>query len=323
MLCLLTADSASLHGLGPVGAVGIVAALLAQATFLPALLLVTGRAAFWPRVPRAGAGGREDSRVWSAVGARVARRPAATALLVIVALGAACAGLASLHIDNNPIDNVKGNASSVAGQRLLTAHFPAGQSDPLVLLAPPGQAQAALAAAHATPSVSAVQPDRPVGAYDQYAVTLSADPYGSAGTTAIAGPAPAARPGRAGALVGGSPAIAYDATQTAARDDAIIVPLVLAVILVVVGLLLQAVVAPLVLVLTTALSFGASFGLSSLLWHGLGYAGVQSTAADLHLHLPGRARGRLQHLPVRADPGGVAAGACATARCAGSASPAG
>jgi RND superfamily putative drug exporter len=31
-----------------------------------------------------------------------------------------------------------------------------------------------------------------------------------------------------------------------------------------------------VLVLTTALSFAASFGLSSLLWHGLGYAGVQS-----------------------------------------------
>ena len=187
MLCLLIADSASLHGLGPVGAVGIVAALLAQATFLPALLLVVGRAAFWPRIPRAGAAGREESRIWSAVGSRVARRPAATALVVIVALGAACAGLAALHIDNNPIDNVKGNAGSVAGERLLTAHFPAGQSDPLVLLAPPGQAQAAVAAAHATPSVSAVQPGRPVGGYDQYAVTLSADPYGSAGTTAIAG----------------------------------------------------------------------------------------------------------------------------------------
>jgi|GEM_PF-5510160 uncharacterized membrane protein YdfJ with MMPL/SSD domain len=40
---LLAADSASLHGLGPVGAVGIVSALLAQTTFLPALLLVTTR----------------------------------------------------------------------------------------------------------------------------------------------------------------------------------------------------------------------------------------------------------------------------------------
>ena len=277
MLCLLTADSASLHGLGPVGAVGIVAALLAQATLLPALLLVTGRAAFWPRVPRPGVAGREESRVWSGVGARVARRPAATALLVIVALGAACAGLASLRIGNNPIDNVKGNAGSVAGQRLLTAHFPAGESDPLVLLAPPAQAGAAAAAAHATPGVSAVLAGAPVGRYDQYSVTLSADPYGPAGTTAISGLRQRLAQDAPGALVGGSPAIAYDATQTAGRDDAIIVPLVLAVILVVVGLLLQAVVAPLVLVLTTALSFAASFGLSSLLWHALGYAGVQST----------------------------------------------
>ena len=108
-------------------------------------------------------------------------------------------------------------------------------------------------------------------------MTLSADPYGPAGTTAIAGLRQRLAQDAPGALVGGSPAIAYDATQTAGRDDAIIVPLVLVVILVVVGLLLQAVIAPLVLVLTTALSFAASFGLSSLLWHALGYAGVQST----------------------------------------------
>jgi uncharacterized membrane protein YdfJ with MMPL/SSD domain len=60
MLCLLAADSASLHGLGPVGAVGIVSAFLAQATLLPTLLLLAGRAAFWPRVPRFGASGRRS-----------------------------------------------------------------------------------------------------------------------------------------------------------------------------------------------------------------------------------------------------------------------
>ena len=44
----------------------------------------------------------------------------------------------------------------------------------------------------------------------------------------------------------------------------------------IIALLPRAIVAPAVLVLTTALRFAASFGLSSLLWHGLGYAGVQS-----------------------------------------------
>jgi putative drug exporter of the RND superfamily len=277
MLCLLAADSASLHGLGPVGAVGIVSALLAQATFLPALLLVTGRKAFWPRIPREGAAGREESRLWAGIATRVARHPAATVLLVVAVLGAACAGLASLRIDNNPVDNVKGNPGSVTGQQLLDAHFPAGAGNPLVLLVPPRQAGAAAAAAHATPDVASVVPSAPVQGYDSYTVTLSADPFGPAGKTAIVNLRQRLGTDAPGALVGGNPAIAYDEAQTAGRDDLIIVPLVLAVILVIIALLLQAIIAPVVLVLTTALSFAASFGLSSLLWrHGLGYAGVES-----------------------------------------------
>ena len=276
MLCLLAADSASLHGLGPVGAVGIVSALLAQTTFLPALLLVTGRAAFWPRTPRFGASGREESRIWAGIGSQVARRPVATAVIVLVLLGAACAGLASLSIDNNPIANIKGSPGSVVGEQLLTEHFPAGASNPLVLLAPPGQAAAAAAAARATPGVAAVMPGSPAEGYDSYSVTLSVNPFGSAGTSAIVDLRQRLSADAPGALVGGNPAIAYDETQTAGRDDLIIIPLVLVVIFVIIALLLRAVVAPAVLVLTTALSFAASFGLSSLLWHGLGYAGVQS-----------------------------------------------
>ena len=277
MLCLLTADSAALHGLGPVGAVGIVAALLAQATFLPALLLAVGRAAFWPRIPQQGAAGREESRLWAGIGTRIARHPATTALALIVALGAACAGIASLRIDNNPIDNVKGHPASVVGQQLLDAHFPAGTSNPLALLVPPGQAGAAAAAAHATPSVTSVVPGAPVQGYDSYSVTTSADPFGSAGTTAIVRLRQRLAQDAPDALVGGNPAIAYDQSQTAGRDDVIIIPLVLAVILVIIALLLRAILAPAVLVLTTALSFAAAFGLSNLLWrHGLGYSGVQA-----------------------------------------------
>jgi putative drug exporter of the RND superfamily len=311
MLCLLTADSASLHGLGPVGAVGIVAALLAQATFLPALLLVVGRAAFWPRIPREGTAGREESRIWSGVGARVARHPAATALVFIVALGAACAGLASLHIDNNPISNVKGNAGSVVGERLLTAHFPAGASNPLVLLAPPGEAGAAAKAALATPGVGDITRGAPVEGYGSYSVTLSVDPFGPAGTTAIADLRQRLAHDAPGALVGGSPAIAYDEAHTATRDDVIIIPMVLVVILVIIGLLLQAIIAPLVLTATTALSFAASFGLASLLWHGLGYAGVESVlpiyififlvalGVDYNIFLSARVREESRHLGLR------------------------
>ncbi len=277
MLCLLAADSASLHGLGPVGAVGIVAALLAQATFLPALLLVFGRAAFWPRIPRDGAAGREESRIWSGIGTRVARHPVRTALAVLALLGAACTGLVSLRIDNNPVDNVKGHPGSVTGEQLLAEHFPAGVSSPLVILVPPAEANAAAATARTGPDAGQVLPGPAVGGYASYSVILSVPPFGSSGTAAIVSLRNGLRRDAPGSLVGGQPAIEYDAAQSASHDALVIIPLVLAVIFVIIALLLRAVVAPLVLVVTTALSFAASFGLASLIWrYGFGYDGVQS-----------------------------------------------
>jgi RND superfamily putative drug exporter len=77
--------------------------------------------------------------------------------------------------------------------------------------------------------------------------------------------------------VGGDPAAEYDIARAAGRDTEVLIPLVLVVSFVVIALLLRALVVALVLVATTALSFGASFGLSSLLWHyGLGYSSVNA-----------------------------------------------
>jgi RND superfamily putative drug exporter len=313
MLCLLTADSASLHGLGPVGAVGIVAALVAQVTFLPALLLAVGPAAFWPRIPRAGAVDREESRAWAAIGGSVARRPVATMVVTVLLLGAACAGLASLRFDDNPVDNVKGSPGSVAGARLLAQHYPAGVLAPLVLLVPPGNARAAAAATRATAGVATVTRGGPVSGYARYSVTLTVPPFGPAAATAIAGLRQRLAAQAPRALVGGNPAIQYDIAQAADRDDIIIIPLVLVVILLVISLLLRALVAPVVLVVTTALSFGASFGLASLLWrYGFGYRGVQSAlpiyffiflvalGVDYNIFLSARVREESRALGIRA-----------------------
>jgi putative drug exporter of the RND superfamily len=277
MICLLAARSASLHGLGPVGALGIVSALLAQTTFLPALLLVLGRAAFWPRVPRAGQAGSGESRLWAGIGTRVARHPLRVSAAAVILLGAACAGLAALHIDNSGTGQVKGHPGSVGGTQLVAKHFPAGLMDPAMILVPPAQAKAAVAAARATPNVAEVTTQGPVEGYDSYLVITSVSPYGTAGHAVIAGLRQRLSQDAPGALVGGDPAVQYDIIQSSGRDAVVLIPLILAVILVIIMLLLRAVVAPVVLVLTTALSFGASFGLSDLLWHyGLGYSGIES-----------------------------------------------
>jgi RND superfamily putative drug exporter len=277
MLCLLAADSASLHGLGPIGAVAIVSALLAQTTFLPALLLVVGRRAFWPRIPTHGQPGTGESSLWSAIGIRIARHPARVTLVIVVLLGAACAGLATLRTDNNPLGGLKGHPGSAVGAQLLAGHYPAGAIAPLVLLTPSGVAGAASTAARATPGVASVTAQGTVEGYAGYSVTLAVPPYTAKGSAAIDALRQRLSEHAPGSLVGGQPAIQHDIAQAADRDMVVLIPLVLVVILLVIALLLRAVVAPIVLVATTALSFAAAFGLSSLLWrYGLGYPGVES-----------------------------------------------
>jgi putative drug exporter of the RND superfamily len=283
MVCLLAAQSASLHGLGPIGAVGIVCALIAQVTFLPALLLVCGRWVFWPQVPRFGRPGREDSRVWSWVGSRTSRRPAWTMAISVVLLAAACAGLAFFHVNADPVtSSVKATTGSAIGEQLLIEHYPIGDIGPVTVLAPPAQAQAAAQATLHSTDVASVSQGAPVAGYDSATVILSVSPYSTAGTSAIRTLRQNLARAAPGALVGGGPAIQYDISQAAHRDTLLLIPLVLLVILIIIALLLRAIVAPLVLVVTTALSFCASFGLASLVWHGLGFKG---TEAQLPLYI--------------------------------------
>jgi putative drug exporter of the RND superfamily len=282
MVCLLAAQSASLHGLGPIGAVGIVCALIAQVTLLPALLLVCGRWVFWPQIPRFGRPGREDSRVWSWVGSRTSRRPAWTTAISVVLLAAACAGLAVFYTNADPVSSVKATTGSAIGERLLIEHYPIGDIGPVTILAPPAQAQAAGLAAVHSPDVASVSAGASVAGYDSGTVILSVSPYSTAGTDAIKALRQNLARAAPGALVGGGPAIQYDISQAAHRDTLLLIPLVLLVILIIIGLLLRAIVAPLILVVTTALSFGASFGLASLAWRGLGFKG---TEAQLPLYI--------------------------------------
>src|SRR6478752_1752192 len=53
LLCLLLSDLATNRALGPIAAIGIAFSVLSALTFLPALLALVGRAAFWPFILRA------------------------------------------------------------------------------------------------------------------------------------------------------------------------------------------------------------------------------------------------------------------------------
>ena len=72
VLCLLFSDLGSNRGLGPISAVSVALAMLAALTFLPAVLVLLGRAAFWPFRPQYGTEHRARPRLGAG---RRARRP--------------------------------------------------------------------------------------------------------------------------------------------------------------------------------------------------------------------------------------------------------
>ena len=119
------------QGFGPALAIGIAMALLANLTLLPALLAILGKAVFWPRVPRPGPATRG---FWSRVATKVVGRPGLTLVVgigLLVGLSLSLLAYAPTGFNNQA---VSASSDSARGQALLTAHFPAAESDPTNVL---------------------------------------------------------------------------------------------------------------------------------------------------------------------------------------------
>src|SRR5436305_14025982 len=97
LLCLSLADVNGTSGLGPIGAMGVALAMLAMLTLLPAGLVVGGRRAFWPFVPRVGSEGSDESHgAWRRIGERVAAAPRRVWVTTVILLAVGCIGLTRL-----------------------------------------------------------------------------------------------------------------------------------------------------------------------------------------------------------------------------------
>ncbi|GAB3820414.1 MMPL family transporter [Kribbella italica] len=280
MLCLLLASMNSTSGLGPVAAVGIVIALLAMLTLLPALLVICGRWVFWPLRPTYGSDDHTETSVWGRIGRRISVRPRLTWITTTVLLAAAALGMLSLNPDGlSNEESFTGTPDSVIGERIVAAHFPAGAGNPLVVVSNADQAAAVSAALKTTPGVAAVaEPQAAAGlAYIEGTLQDPADSQAAKDTVDRARAAVHAVPD-ADALVGGGTAILLDTQRAAAHDNKVIIPVVLAVVLLILALLLRSLLAPVLLVATVVLSFGAALGISSLVFHHvLGFEGADTS----------------------------------------------
>ncbi|MGY1644029.1 MMPL family transporter [Geodermatophilus sp. SYSU D00703] len=281
VLCLLFSDLGSNRGLGPISAVGIAFAVLAALTFLPAVLVLLGRAAFWPFRPRYG-DAQAHGRGWERVATGVGRRPGRVLLGSLGLLVVLAAFAPTFDADGIALsDAVRGGSPSATGQEALERHFAAGGASPAVVVTPADGWEAVADAAAAVDGVTGVVPftgERPgagsgrpveVDGLVRLDAILADAPDGEAARDTVADLRTAVRDVDPEALVGGATASDLDTQETAARDLAVIVPLVLAVITVVLALLLRALVAPVLLVATVALSVLSTVGVGSLVFDSL------------------------------------------------------
>ncbi|MEV3873331.1 MMPL family transporter [Streptomyces sp. NPDC049906] len=280
LLALLLSDLTNNRALGPVGAVGIVCAVAAALTFLPAVLVLLGRAAYWPARPsRTDGEARGGShRLWRRVADLVDRAPRRVWALTLAALLACAAFAPTLTSRGVPLDEtLVGEAPSVTAQAVLGEHFPGGSGSPAVVVARADALEPVTAAARQVPGVASVLPTTAGG--DPGGPPLVADGRVRLDVT-LADPADGEAAERtvtalreavhavpdADALVGGVTAQRIDTQRTAAADRALIVPVVLAVILVILTALLRSLLMPLLLVATVALNFFATLGVASLVF---------------------------------------------------------
>ena len=268
MLCLLFSELTSNRSLGPVAAIGIAGALLASLTFLPAALVLLGRAAFFPSSPMPVKHRRATHGIFDGIASLVHKRPRATWIITALVLAAGFANIGSLSASGTSQEALFLNeVEAVTGQHVLAAHFPGGTGSPAVITTTETAVPQVLAATKATEGISDAVPAARADGVAEIAATLRDPADSGAALTVVRHLRDTlhAIPG-ADAKVGGQTAQQLDLLAAATRDRDTIIPIVLVAIFVVLALLLRSLVAPVLLMATVVLSFGATLGVGAFLF---------------------------------------------------------
>ena len=284
LLVLLLSDLGSNRGLGPIGAIGIGAAMVTILTLLPALLVVFGRWIFWPRIPRFDDRDANLHGLWSKVGEAVSRRPrrmwiaTAAGLLIL-------AGFATTLQANglSTSQSFTTRPESVVGQELLLKHFAGGQGQPTEVVVKESDVDAVTQALLSVKGVASVDPlrveiavpGRPLPAVkvvDGLVVlnaTLVEAPDSVGARQLVPDIRAAVHAVDPTILVGGGSAVSYDVDQASRHDNRLIIPVVLILIGIILSLLLRSILSAAILLVTVVLSYLATLGVCQLVFHNI------------------------------------------------------
>ncbi len=277
-MALVLSSLGIFRSMGPALAIAVAVTLLAALTLVPAVVTVLGRALFWPSKKYLV---EPDAARFEAVGRSLSRRPGRYAL----ASGGVLTLLALAALSFNPTfdlgtSSTSGTAESAVALKTLEKGFPAGATDPtLVLLRSTDDEvlsedelttyEAALGKLDGVAQVLPAQPSED-GTVASFSVYLDSDPASDAAIRAVKGPvrdgAHAAAPDGAEALVGGTTSVFVDFQTAMNRDYTVVFPVAAIVIAIILALLLRSLVAPLYLMAAVGLGFGATLGATALIF---------------------------------------------------------
>ena len=264
---LLLAEIEGRQVLGLVSAVGIVVAMVAGLLVLPSALVVFGRWIFWPFVPRVGGKNPYEKSIWSKLGNAVSKKPLAVAAIGVAILGGLASGGLGIKNGLSATEIFIEKPEAVLGQEVLADAFPAGSATPTFVVVETEYVDEARELVD-IPGVAEISDGQSDANYSELRLVLDADPESNEALEVIRDLRVILDelPDGAIALVGGQDASTLDVTDATARDQALLVPLILVSVFLILILLLRSLAAPIFLMIAVVGSFFSALGASWLIF---------------------------------------------------------
>ena len=264
---LLLAEIEGRQVLGLVSAVGIVVAMVAGLLVLPSSLVVFGRWIFWPFVPRVGGKNPYEKSIWSKLGNAVSKKPLAVAAIGVAILGGLASGGLGIKNGLSATEIFIEKPEAVLGQEVLADAFPAGSATPTFVVVETEYVDEARELVD-IPGVAEISDGQSDANYSELRLVLDADPESNEALEVIRDLMVILDelPDGAIALVGGQDASTLDVTDATARDQALLVPLILVSVFLILIMLLRSLAAPIFLMIAVVGSFFSALGASWLIF---------------------------------------------------------
>lgn len=268
---LLLAEIEGRQVLGLMSAVGIIVAMVAGLLVLPSALVIFPRGIFWPLVPRVGGKNPFEKSIWTKLGTAVSKRPVIIAGSGVLLLAVLASGGLGVKTGLSATEIFIQKPEAVAGQEVLARAFSAGSATPTQVIVDADQVAAASKILEGIQGVDQVRVGASSGVITQIDVILAANPESQEALDAVRQMRLSldALPAGTIALVGGQDAITLDAQDATARDEALLIPLILISVFLILVLLLRSLLTPILLLVAVVGSFFSAVGASWLVFQNI------------------------------------------------------